>query len=476
MSNYSFIKSFEITRLIFDQNNSIDSVFGILKNALTNDQIRSIVHCGIKTHTEKCNNFQIVDNIHKEIQDDIVSKRSASKRNPIDVNVTQDSKSNTSSCQKSFKISNVSCNIFAYLDFQSKNDCKTVCMDWLYDLYNCQSNQTLNTNNFYNIDYKWCNAKHCEKINYVKTDFCNTIKHIYDFHKAKNIRVARWPTNIGSYFSSLGTDFKNVQYVTIAETFDTSTFDHHYDEYIITHEVDYSFDEKYTSIILNLLKNNCNNIKQVTIVFERKRGGCSSSLHGIWDKLKLMNFKELKLFKFHELSKKEESMFGDYISCFCNAQSQITTCANDNMSVIRDCGKIEAGFICWSNFDQLFSSSKKMLKGFVQAIGQMYKAARIKIVIHISFRYKYGKEKNQKQADQEKLINNIVDEMKKSQIIKQSLREVKPFDANKISDEWNGEIRWYRTKSDAIYVCDLFSGQIKMTATLNSFILQIHGV
>ena len=71
--NYNFIKSFELVRFIFDDTNSIDSIVNVLKNSISEQDFKQIIHRGIKAYYKECNEFGLINNVHKEIKNSITT-------------------------------------------------------------------------------------------------------------------------------------------------------------------------------------------------------------------------------------------------------------------------------------------------------------------------------------------------------------------------------------------------------------------
>ena len=93
--DYNFIKSFDLTRFIHDEKNSIESIFNVLQSSLNEKQIRGIIDGGIKNYFKKCDDFTFVNNIHKHV---------VSMNNTINHNKSQSTSTIKSYCGKVFEI------------------------------------------------------------------------------------------------------------------------------------------------------------------------------------------------------------------------------------------------------------------------------------------------------------------------------------------------------------------------------------
>ena len=460
---YDFIKSFDVMRFVLKDCNSIDCIVDVLKCSLNDKQIRQIIHCGIKNHSIKSDQVNLIDNIHKKID-----------RKKIHVTNNTNVHGSKSQCQEAFAIKNISCSIFKFLDFESKNKCKRVQLSWLYDLYQCASNNTLDINDLFTIDYsEGAGAPHSlfgPTAEPSKMNVCGTIKDLSNFNNITNIRVTNWCCNLNKYFETFLTKLKKIENVCI---YATKEYDKYQKDFFRRYNtIVYEKDEIYWSIILRLLENNCNKIKSIDIDFPHMithGAGQSASRHpfgDFLDKMKDITFRSLYQFTMSDIRLANDESFMSVINCINEMQSQL----HAQLSMKDNCNyKIWFDDRCEET--NLFTVSG-IRKEFVEAIFNMYKNARINVSIEISF------EVFSTTVDVQ-LVKVFVNEMQRLNMISCCLDDVKEFDVSKLSEKWTGNLRWYNkynmiTKDLEEFVCDLYSSKIRIMAKLGAFRLIIN--
>ena len=457
--DYNFIKAFDLTRFIHDQENSVESIFNVLQSSLNEKQIRNIIDGGIKNYFQKCGDFTFANNIHKHI---ISTKNNTINHN----NKGQSTSTKKSYCEKVFEIESICCNIFNFLPNESKNQSKIVCLRWLYDLYKHQSNQTLNLNDFFKLSAIYCTGNHCEMVNDLKESVCQTVNDLSSFNKAKNIIVTEWPDSISSHLVSLVADLKKIENITIIQNeMLCDSYDFQFDS------GKFKFDEKYSSTVSSLLSNNCDNIQSITINLS-DYASKYRDLDKIWKQMKdIIKFPKLEKFTFLKCFDVGDEEFMDIIAGIQKIQTHAsigvdTAFGADNHD--KNIPHLDCTMkMIFHKFPHTFFSSKR----FIQAVHSIYRQRKIKLWIYIS-RWGYPRYwKNMKT-----IIDSISNQMKLEKMIKVCVQDVKqchPFEEN---DQWNGDLRWYKkaVENDTKYVCEMLSSKIQITTTTTLFEMKVN--
>ena len=178
--DYDFLVHFDVNSAIRSNRCSIDQVVELIKSSASEAQIREIIVDGIDSQFKKSNNFQIISNIHKHINQIILNNNHKHNNKS-----TGESKSQATPTPKVFQIQSLICSIFGYLDFQSLLTCSRVNRQWLYDSYNPASLTHIATNHLYK------KSKH---------------KCFYNLNRFKSVgslKLNGWDSEYDDYFRNL---------------------------------------------------------------------------------------------------------------------------------------------------------------------------------------------------------------------------------------------------------------------------------
>ena len=501
--NYDFIKTFDWMRFILDTRNSIDSIFDILKNSIDEKHIRRIISNGIKQYCENCNQFTLTnidDHINNKDAEDscnIINKKEKHCQTDQNTNTTAIKSSNNQKtyCAKVFGIESISCDIFKYLDFKSKNKCKTVCMRWLYDLYKCASNDYLNMNDLFVLSkIDCCNNcrtyihNGCYDIVHLKANMCNTIKDLSNFRNVRKVHLLEWQSNLHKYFQPLISQMKKVERVIIEQQwmFDKDLHTNDYededasgDDDEDTHNPEVALrswitrDKKYASLVLQLLNNNCNTIKVITLENYRELSEHNVEPYDAIDEV-ISGLSGIKFHKLQQLYCGAILQKMEHVSTVINILSNIDKVDDEyryctditvNCPVLMQklCNRGKTSETIRSN-DSAKPNSNNInldLSWFVQAMYKMHQNIAAKFELRV-------KKTEGKKISARKCMKCITAQMKHSNMIKHSI-----YDIIGQTDQSNYDICYrleerldrysYRQKQKK-YVCELKSFKIRMIA------------
>ena len=158
--DYNFLVHFAVNQAIRNKQNSLDEIFDAFKSHINQDDIREIFVDGLDTRFKKSNNFKIIQAIYHTFDSD--ENNILVNTNGKKININNDNKRNSfkqsaiaitpeNRCPHLdvFRIQNLMCSIFSYLDFQSLLKCSHVNQNWLYDSYCPMSTAFISTKNMY---------------------------------------------------------------------------------------------------------------------------------------------------------------------------------------------------------------------------------------------------------------------------------------------------------------------------------------
>ena len=260
---YSFLIHFDVNQAIRNKKNCIDEIFDTFKSAISHDVIREIFVNGLHTQFKKSNDFNIIQAIYQTFD---------SNANNVSLNIQQKSKANNYKNDKEgrnsistqsattaakdnrtgirhlqvFKIQNLICSIFSYLDFESILKCSRVNKQWMYDSYCPMSIAFISTKNMYKENTKAVKVKKVSRRHgnsYKENVFYQCFHNINRFKNVSSLQISKWHDNrkLDRYFRNFE-KFRNVSKLSIEMNFDIEL-----------------------EILLSIIKNNKNKLKEMTI-------------------------------------------------------------------------------------------------------------------------------------------------------------------------------------------------------------------
>ena len=277
-------------------------------------------------------------------------------------------KSGITFCQKAFQVQSIACNIINYLDFESKTACKTVCISWLYDLYQSASNHVLDMNNLFQASHNECSK--CTKLdvfqpNYQDKLYCEegrshhlrirlngAIQDLPIFRNVRDLTIPEWPAKLNHYFKNWANQLKKIAKITI----------HQNAMYLqeLYEDDDHICDQQYSSTVLDILKNNSDTIKSINIGDEWDEDTCGTrdSLSRILCQLENIKFSQLQELRIHycALNLRDCQEITSILNCFTNIKVS-GSCNRDGDNEKPDCETIN--IICLQFMTNVFGINFK---------------------------------------------------------------------------------------------------------------------
>ena len=375
-------------------------------------------------------------------------------------------KKKISYCDKVFAIKNISCNIFKFLDFER------VQLSWLHDLYQCASNNTLDINDLFTVDY----SKGYGAPSFVfgttkpsKMNVCGTIKDLSNFNNISNIRVTNWCCKLNKYFETFLTKLKKIENICIYTTEQYDTYQQ--DVFRSDNNIGYCKMETFSSIIVHLLEKNCDGIKSIDIDFADIWGESRGFGDLILNKMKDITFRSIKQFTMSDVVLANDKSFMSVIDCINKMQYQVSINLNNDESDDHDCTKLSNCKIVYANRmnDSNLFDEPADTKKFVESILGIYKSKRTNISIEIDYSGFW-------MLSHAKSVKIFVNEMQNANMIGCCIDDVEEFDLSKLSDDrkWTGDLRWYTNDLENSFVCDLFASKIQIVSQPDLFTLKVN--
>ena len=261
-----FFQWLETIQYIENDSNSIQDIVSVLSSALGDKWVRAIIRKGIMLHSKDMENENIIPNIHKELESSQLTSKCSENKGGNDEKLLHN---------QVFRISDVACHIFKYLDTESTIRCKNVNLLWLYNASNPASYYHLNIYDL--ICYKYESFSRYEYHQYInKQMFVRCEKELNKLINKSNgsirsITLCEWPQTNRTLFSSMVDKLTRLESIEIVD---------HEEETLYNCEervFDGFFDENYPRVVLDLLSNNRESIKSIAI----NVGDCCMSPPGI---------------------------------------------------------------------------------------------------------------------------------------------------------------------------------------------------
>ena len=281
-----FLAWLETIQYIENDSNSIQDIVSVLSSALEIKDVRAIIRKGIKVHSKDMENESIISNIHKELESSQLTNKKAAE------GCVQNKSNNNHKPlhNQVFRISDVACHIFKYLDTKSRLKCKNVNLLWLYNACNPASYYHLNIYDF--ICYKYEEFEYYDDYIYTGTQMfvrCEPELRNLITKSNGNIRkltLCQWTKVNAKLFSSMVDKLTRLESIEIME---------HEDEWCGTNEgyvFSEFFDENYPRVVLDLLSNNRESIKSIKI-FNFHSDEVSAAMDQICEEMQNLLFPKL---------------------------------------------------------------------------------------------------------------------------------------------------------------------------------------
>lgn len=174
----TFLKWFEIHRLLANVDVDIKKIFIKLQNTLTTKQLKTILSFGIRQcYTDLSTHDTTIHDIHHALNSiEISTKPNANTSIPISSNNNR--YDSTSSMKKVFEVDSLHCKMFEYLDFDSIKICSMINLQWLYISYDPRSCYYFNIRDHYSSNTK--GSWRCANYNILR------------FRNAKIVNLRNW--------------------------------------------------------------------------------------------------------------------------------------------------------------------------------------------------------------------------------------------------------------------------------------------
>ena len=247
------IELIETIQYIENDENSIQDIIAVLCDVLGDKGMRTVIYKGIRSYSRYTKDKNIGSIIHKQF---ISSQLQNKQTKPND---------NNHLTNQVFRISDIACHIFKYLDLKSRLQCKNVNLLWMYNACNPASYYHLNLNDFIRYNYDSYEDSYYEPVYINKKMYIRGEKELTKLIKKSNANVRKltlcqWPKANAQLFASMQNTLTQLKSIEI--TMNDEEYIQESDEFIF-HEF---LDENYATVVSNLLSNNCDTITNIKIL------------------------------------------------------------------------------------------------------------------------------------------------------------------------------------------------------------------
>ena len=250
----------ETIQYIENDSNPIQDIISVLSNVLGDQGIRKVIHKGIRCYSQDTDDPNIASSIHQAL----VSSKLENKKRKADHN-DKNMDNNNPLQNQLFRISDVACHIFKYLDLKSRLRCKNVNLLWLYNACNPASYYHLNLNDFIRYNYD-CYEHRGEDVYINKKMFIHGEKELTKLIKKSNGNVRKltlyqWPDDDAELFASMENKFTQLESIEISVNEEEHLREYEYSDLVFNDFLD----DNYPTIVCNLLSKNRESIKSIKI-------------------------------------------------------------------------------------------------------------------------------------------------------------------------------------------------------------------